>query len=94
MTLRITRKKVLYLLHDDVALYERLCEAEWLPRDLERFEPHHAETARVVGTLVHDLDVNWSGVEVALAFRRELEQTRRQVRDLIALLHELGPRSE
>jgi hypothetical protein len=91
MTVRFTRTKVLYLLHEDAALFERLCEAELLPRDVDEFEPHHAETARIVGTLVHDLDVNWSGVEVALALRRELANTRRQVRDLIALLHELGP---
>jgi len=91
VTVRITQKKVLYLLHDDAALYERLCEAELLPRDSSAFEPHHAEVARVVGTLVHELDVNWSGVEVALTLRRELEQTRQQVRELLVLLHELGP---
>lgn len=89
MTTRITRSQVLYLLHEDVQLFERLCEAHLLPRHCDSFEPNHAETARVVGTLVHELDVNWSGVEVVLRLRSELVDTRRQVHELLALLRDL-----
>jgi hypothetical protein len=91
MSVRITRRVVLYLLHNDARLFEQLCEAEMLPR-ADDFEPQHAELARVVGTLVHDLDVNWSGVEVVLRLRSELIETQQQIRGLLALLGERAGR--
>ena len=42
--------------------------------------------ARVVGTLIHELDVNWAGAEVILRMRSEIVATRRQVVELLALL--------
>jgi hypothetical protein len=92
MTTRITRSQVLSLLHEDVQLFERLCEARLLPNHADSYEPNHAETARVAGTLVHDLEVNWSGVEVVLRLRSELVDTRRQVHELLSLLSELKNR--
>lgn len=82
----IDRTRLLFLLHDDLELLERLCDAQLLPRGAQRYTLADAETARVVGTLVHELEVNWSGVEIVLRLRQELIATRRQVGDLLALL--------
>jgi hypothetical protein len=84
----IDLERVLFLLHGDQELFQRLCEVGLLPTGASVFTSAHAETARVVGTLVHELDVNWSGVEVVLHLRSELIATRRQVRELVTLLNE------
>jgi hypothetical protein len=82
----IDRARLLFLLHEDQALLDRMCDAELLPRGTDRFTLAQAETARVVGTLVHELQVNWSGVEVVLHLRSELVTTRRQATELLRLL--------
>jgi hypothetical protein len=38
---------------------------------------------------VHELEVNWPGVEVVLRLRTELVETRRQVHELSAVLRGL-----
>jgi hypothetical protein len=86
VTVRFTRTQLLFLLHEDQQLFEQLCEAELLPRDEQALEANHAELARIAGTLVHELEVNWPGVEVALRLHRELLETRRQLRELLLLL--------
>lgn len=90
MTVRISKRQILFLLHHDTPLFEQLCEAELLPGGVEEFDPMHAETARVVGTLIHDLDVNWSGVEVILRMRSELLATQRQMHELLNLLRSMN----
>jgi hypothetical protein len=80
------RDVLISLLEGDLELLERLCAEGLVPRDDDALRPEHAETVRVVHTLVHDLDINWPGVEVILRMRSELVATRRQIEDLLALL--------
>ncbi len=88
MSERIDLERLLFLLHGDQELFQRLCQEGLLPTGGSLFTREHAEMARVVGTLVHELDVNWSGVEVVLHLRSELVATRRQVSELVSLLNE------
>lgn len=74
------------LLDDDAELYDQLCEAGLVPRDDTALAPEHLETARVVRVLVHELEVNWAGVEVVLRMRSQLLATRRQVHELAAIV--------
>jgi hypothetical protein len=74
------------LLDDDPELYSQLCEMGLVPRDDGALAPEHLETARVVRTLVRELDVNWPGVEIVLRMRTELMATRRQLHELAAVV--------
>ena len=64
MTERIDVEGLLALLHGDQALMAHLCEVGLLPEAPEPYTAEHAEIARVAGTLVHELEVNFAGVEV------------------------------
>lgn len=88
MTHRIDLRQLILLLHDDRGLYERLRDEGLLPSEDEHCLPEHADIARVVGTLIHELDVNWEGTEVILRMRSELIATRRQVASLLDVLNE------
>ncbi|HKU42003.1 MAG TPA: hypothetical protein VJR89_27785 [Polyangiales bacterium] len=77
------------LLAGDRELYAQLCEAGLVPREDSALAPEHLETARVVRTLVHELEVNWAGVEVVLRMRSQLVATRRQLEELATLLRRL-----
>jgi hypothetical protein len=90
MSVGMPRATLIELLEGDLDLFERLCEAGLVPREEEALLPEHAETARVVCTLVHELDINWPGVEVIIRMRSEIAATHRQVEDLLALLREGG----
>jgi hypothetical protein len=79
-------RELLELLHHDDSLFELLCDEGHLKRDEQRFSHEQAEVARVVGTLIHELDVNWAGAEVILRLRSELVATRRQMTELLVLL--------
>jgi hypothetical protein len=74
------------LLAGDRELYTQLCEAGLVPRDDSALAPEHLETARIVRTLVHELEVNWAGVEVVLHMRSQLVATRRQLVELAAIV--------
>jgi hypothetical protein len=82
----IQLRELLELLHHDTSLFEQLCAEGHLERASEHFTHEEAETARVVGTLIHELDVNWEGAEVILRMRAELVATQLQVTELLALL--------
>lgn len=88
MSERIVRETVLALLDGDVVLYERMRESGLVPTDDAALRPEHAELARVVASLTHELEVNWAGVEVIVRMRSELCATRRQVADLIEVLRQ------
>ncbi|HKP57293.1 MAG TPA: hypothetical protein VJV78_11265 [Polyangiales bacterium] len=77
------------LLAGDRELYVQLCDAGLVPREDEALAPEHLETARVVRTLVHELEVNWAGVEVVLRMRSQLVATRRQLDELASLVRRL-----
>jgi len=88
MSQPIDLERLLLLLHGDRSLFVHLCDAGFLPQQEERYTLEHAEVARVAGTLVHELEVNLSGVEVVLRMRSELVTTRRQMAELVQLLKE------
>ena len=85
------------LLAGDLELYAQLCEAGLVPREDSELAPEHLETARVARTLVHELEVNWAGVEIVLRMRSQLVATRRQLDELAVLVRRLqderSPRS-
>jgi hypothetical protein len=83
---KIVRATVLHVVEGDEPFYERLCAEGLIPRDEAALEAAHLELARVAHTLVHELDVNWPGVDVVLRLRAELIASRRQVAELLALL--------
>ena len=76
------RESLERLLQGDRELYTQLCEAGFIPRDDSALAREHLETVRVAQTLVHELEVNWAGVEVVLHMRSQLVATRRQVSEL------------
>jgi hypothetical protein len=80
------RRSLLALLADDEQLYTQLCEAGLVPREEGELDQEHLETARVVSTLVHELEVNWAGVEIVLHMRSQLVATRKQVAELAELV--------
>lgn len=77
------------LLAGDHELYARLRDAGLVPREDSELAPEHLETARVVRTLVHELEVNWAGVEVVLQMRSQLVATRRQMSELAELVRRM-----
>jgi hypothetical protein len=79
MSTEVRLEQLLVLLHGDEELLSHLRRVELLPQDVESFSSEDAEIARVAGTLVHELEVNLSGVEVVLRMRSELVTTRRQL---------------
>lgn len=89
MTAPNIRQTLDRLLAGDTELYVQLCEAGLVPREDDALEPEHLETARVVRTLVHELEVNWAGVEVVLQMRSQLVATRRQLSELAVLVRQL-----
>lgn len=91
MTRHFELEEILSLLHDDRELLGLLWSSGLLPRGPERFTSEEAELARVTGTLVHELEVNWAGAEVILRMRTELVATRRQVAELVVLLRDQKP---
>jgi hypothetical protein len=85
---RVVRATILTVLDGDEDLYRQLCHEGVLPHDEDALESDHLELARVTHTLLHELEVNWAGVEVVLRMRRELIETRRQVAELVRLLRD------
>jgi hypothetical protein len=83
------RESLERLLAGDRELYLQLCEAGLVPREDDELAPEHLETARVVRTLVHELEVNWAGVEVVLHMRAQLVATRRQMGELAELVRRM-----
>lgn len=91
---RTLKDRLRQLLGDDDELYVRLCEEGLLPREDDALRSEHLETARVVHTLVHELEVNWAGVEVVLHMRTQLVATQRQVAELAKVLRDMQTREE
>jgi hypothetical protein len=80
------RESLELLLEGDRELYAQLCDAGLVPREDSALAPEHLETVRVARTLVHELEVNWAGVEVVLHMRSQLIATQRQVGELAAIV--------
>ena len=90
MTRHIREQSLLALLQGDEDLYRMLRGSGLLPSDAQALSDEHLEMARVVHTLVHELEVNWPGVEVILHMRAQLIGTRKQVAELIARIRTKG----
>lgn len=90
MTILDLKARLSELLADTPDLYERLRQEGLLPEDAA-LSHEHVETARVVRTLIKELDVNWAGVEVILHMRTELIETRHQIAELARLLRDRRP---
>ena len=84
----VRREVILSVLQGDEALFDHMRAEGLLPWDDDALAPEHAETARVVYTLVHELDVNWAGVEVILHMREDLVATRHQLALLATRMRE------
>ena len=88
------RQTLELLLGGDRELYVQLCESGFVPSDDSALAPEHLEAARVARTLVHELEVNWAGVEIVLRMRTQLIQTHRQLDELAAIVRRVqGDRS-
>lgn len=88
MTTIVRMETLMLLLHGDQELLHHLRRVELLPSYDEGFSPEDAEIARVAGTLVHELEVNLSGVEVVLRMRSQLLATRRELAVAVRRLRE------
>jgi hypothetical protein len=88
MSTEVRIEQLLVLLHGDHLLLSHLRGVDLLPQNDEGFSSEDAEIARVAGTLVHELEVNLSGVEVVLRMRAELVTTRRQLAVAVRRLRE------
>ena len=86
MTANQELERLLSLLGGDRALLEQLREAGFLPKDDDSIAAEHVEVARIAYTLVHELEVNWAGVEVALHLRSRLVAVETQMAELIVFV--------
>jgi hypothetical protein len=77
---------VMALLHGDRQLYDQLVELGYCHPLAEGVSADEVEAARVAQVLVRELEVNWAGVEVALAMREQVLGLRRQMAELLELL--------
>lgn len=84
MKRRMTRIELLRFVGGDESLLELLCAEGWVQR--ARPDEDELEAARIAHTLMHELDVNWPGVEIILRMRSEMLDMRRQVAELLELL--------
>jgi hypothetical protein len=80
-------ERLLALLGGDRDLLEQLRQAGFLPPEAARVSPEQAELARVAHTLVHELELNWAGVEVALHLRGRLIAIEAQLSELVVILN-------
>jgi hypothetical protein len=84
MKRRITRVELLRIVGNDENLLELLCEEGLVRHTVPDTE--ELEAARLAHTLMHELDVNWPGVEIILRMRTEMLDMRRQIAELLELL--------
>lgn len=79
-------ERLLSLLGGDRELFDQLREAGFLPKEDHAIAAEHTEVARIAYTLVHELEVNWAGVEVALHLRSRLVAVETQMAELIVFV--------
>jgi hypothetical protein len=75
-------EELIALLDDDRELVEVMCREGLLPQE-GPLDEDACERARVVRTLVRELEVNWAGVEIIVRMREELIVTRRRIAELL-----------
>lgn len=84
MKTRVTRAELLRFVRGDEELLQLLCEEGYV-RPV-RPDVEDLELARLAHTLMHELDVNWPGVEIILRMRQEMLDMRQQVHELLELV--------
>ncbi len=87
MTEWIAAARLVEILEGDAELVVRLCEAGIVTQQAQGYR--HEDVARVLvcRTLVRELDVDISALEIILRLREELLETRRQLSAVARELH-------
>lgn len=79
---RLTYQRLLDLLGGDQELIVRLIEEGEIERRDEIMAVVDLDRVLIARTLVRELEIDWSGVEVILRLLRELAAARRQIAEL------------
>jgi hypothetical protein len=87
MTRRHDLERLLAVLEGDRELLEEMERLE-LIRDEGGYDDEACERARVVRTLVRELEVNWAGVEIIIRMREDLLTTRQQLAEALEILRD------
>jgi hypothetical protein len=87
MTEWITTARLVEILQGDEELVVRLCDEGIITQQAEGYLPEDVARVLVCRTLVRELDVDISALEIILRLREELLETRHQ---LSAVAHELN----
>jgi hypothetical protein len=88
VTRRYDLERLLAVLEDDRELLEEMERVGLIRREAGEYDPESCERARVVRTLVRELEVNWAGVEIIIRMREDLLTSRRQLAEALELLRE------
>jgi len=84
MSQRITIEQLIQILGGDREMINTLIERGVIDENPEAgYSPEQVERALVSYTLVHELDVNFEGVEVILHMRERMLATQRQFCDVL-----------
>ena len=79
MTEWIPTARLVEILQGDDELVVRLCEAGIVTQHAQGYRPEEVARVLVCRTLVRELDVDISGLEIILRLREELLETRQQL---------------
>ena len=79
MTEWIATARLVEILQGDEELVVHLCEAGIVTQHAEGYRPEEVARVLVCRTLVRELDVDISALEIILRLREELLETRRQL---------------
>lgn len=88
MTHRYDLEMLLAVLEHDRELLEEMERLGFIRCEQGGYDEEACERARVVRTLVRELEVNWAGVEIIIRMREDLMTTRRQLAEALELLRE------
>lgn len=88
MTRRYDLEMLLAVLEHDRELLEEMERLGFIRDEQGGYDEEACERARVVRTLVRELEVNWAGVEIIIRMRDDLMTTRRQLAEALELLRE------
>lgn len=91
MTEWIAKRRLVEILEGDEELVVRLCEEGIVTRRAEGFMPEEVARVLVCRTLVRELDVDVSALEIILRLRDELLDSRKKIAALARELERLRP---
>lgn len=79
-------ERLLEVIEGDRELLEEMERLGLLACEGDRYDDEDCERARIVRTLVRELEVNWAGVEIIVRMRQDLLTTRRHLAEALELL--------